>query len=689
VIEGAGLGAADLARLNPRLVTVRIRPGQDARGPLPDLELLHAARAGLLTQIRGNRPGPVFCDFAVAQAGAGVAAAVGALALLYQRENTGVGGWAETSLADGLRAVLPLITGRVERPSPSTTLLWTNQGPAESLAYCCADGEYLQLWFGARGGYEAFLARMDEPPSEQGYQADLISGAMAERDGRWARRFATRDRATWLSELAGQPFRVEPVLRPGEALLDDHVRRTGLARTAERPGGGTLTVLGPVIRVTPAGPPAAPPDPSPVTAPVTAPGPLLSGVRVLDLSAYLAGPVAPQILADLGADVVKVEPVNGDAHRGMEPMFAAGQRGKRAVAVDLKGPGAAGVLARLFAWADVVHHNSRVGLDRKLGYDEATVRAANPGVVHSFASGFGPDGPRARLAANDQLMQALSGIEAGQGGPDRPPNYLVWSAVDVFSGWVGAASILAALCARRRGGAGQSVAGSLLGSALLLKSGAVLHDGEPAGVPVVDEQQTGYGAAYRIYQGSDDAWFALAVPDAATWQRLREVVRPAFGGTDPTADPTPDPTADLPADPPPLRLNSQPATAGNDAAEKVLEAAFRTGTAAAWAARLHAAGVPAEPVLDADRTAFVARALDDPVRRQLGRVVTFAWGARGRLEQTALPLAFGPGPAPHAPRHIPGLGEHTGEVLTALGLSAGDQETLAAAGTIPGPGPGR
>src|SRR6201999_4082807 len=109
-------------------------------GALPDLELLVQARAGVPTQIMGNRPGPAFGDLSVASIGAGLSAAVGALAGLYARESTGVGGWAETSLYEGVQAMLPMITGRVEHYSPSTTLLWKNQGPPEALCYQCADG---------------------------------------------------------------------------------------------------------------------------------------------------------------------------------------------------------------------------------------------------------------------------------------------------------------------------------------------------------------------------------------------------------------------------------------------------------------------------------------------------------------------------------------------------------------------
>ena len=164
------------------------------------------------------------------------------MAVLYEREATGAGGWVETSLDDGLRALLPMITGRVEHPSATTNLLWRDQGPAEALSYRCTDGEYVQLWFGAKGAYEAFLDHVGDPPSDAGYNADLVSGAMVERGERWATRFATRDRGFWLDDLAGHDFRCEPVLRPGEALRDAHVREVGLA--VEHDG---TTVVGPAM----------------------------------------------------------------------------------------------------------------------------------------------------------------------------------------------------------------------------------------------------------------------------------------------------------------------------------------------------------------------------------------------------------------------------------------------------------
>jgi crotonobetainyl-CoA:carnitine CoA-transferase CaiB-like acyl-CoA transferase len=651
LVEQQGLGSRDLAQADPRLVAVRIRPSFDARGAQPDLELLIAARAGVPTQINSHDGGPAFPDLPVASVGAAMMATVGALAALYERERTGRGGWAETSLRDGLQSILPMIIGRVEHPSATTNLLWRDQGPAEALSYRCADGEYVQLWFGAKGAYEAFLAHVGDPPSQEGYNADLMSGAMVERGARWAALFATRDRDDWLADLAGHDFRCEPVWRPGEALRDPHTREAGLAVQHD----GT-TVLGAAVTVTPVG------ERVPSTAGGDVPR-LLDGVRVLDLSAYLAGPITPLVLAELGADVVKVEPLTGDVHRSMEPMFAAGQRGKRAIALDMKAPDAPRVLESLFRWSDVVHHNSRVGLAERLGYDEATVRAANPAVVYSFASGFGEVGPRALLPTNDQLMQALAGIESGQGGAGRAPTYLVWGAVDVTGGWLAACGVLAGLVARRRDGRGQSVRSSLLGAAMTLRSGAFLAGDTVVSGPVLDGDQRGYGAAYRLYEAGDGAWFALAVPDAATWERLRGVV--ALDA--------------LPVSPPPLRAQG----GARQPEEELLEQTFSSKDAGAWVAALRDAGVPVEPVPLVDRSGFVGGFLDDPVSRELGRVVSYEWGERGLLEQPAFALRFGPQPRPGAPARIPTLGQHTDEVLESLGFDADARAALAASGTIP------
>jgi crotonobetainyl-CoA:carnitine CoA-transferase CaiB-like acyl-CoA transferase len=643
-VERQGLTYRELTGLNSRLVVARIRPSYNALGSIPDFEMLVHARSGLLSQIRGHRAGPVFCDLPLASAGAALSATAGALATLYEREATGLGGWVETSLYDGMWAILPMIIGRVENPSPAIAGKWIRNDLTPALSFRCADGRYIQLWFGAKGAYEAFLEHIDDPPSEAGYENDMRSGAINVRSETWAAKFATADCDKWVADLAGQNFRCEPVLRPGEVLRDDHLAEIGLSVQHRDAEHGPITVLGPVADISAVGRPVSSAERG-VDGSVSR---LLSGVRVLDLSAYLAGPVTPLVLAELGADVIKVEPVTGDVHRGVEFMYAAGQRGKRVMALDLKSPDAARILPRLYQWSDVVHHNARVGLAERLGYDEDTVRKSNPNVIYSHASGFGAHGRRASLPANDHLMQALCGVEAAAGGAGQGPTYLDWGAIDVTSGWVSACSVLAGLYARRRTGLPQSVRSTLIGAGLTLKSGAFISGDTVIEGPTVDSAQTGYGASYRIYLAQDGMWIAMAVPDAPAWRRLLDVV----GGDD------------LPLQPPPLRGAGGLPTP----AEERLEQIFATRPAAAWLAALAASRIPAELVVEDDRAGFIARFMDDPVNGQLGRVVGFDWGSKGRLEQSAFPARLGPEPRPDAPAEIPPLGAHTAEVLSALGF---------------------
>ena len=150
---------------------------------------------------------------------------------------------------------------------------------------------------------------------------------------------------------------------------------------------------------------------------------------------------------------------------------------------------------------------------------------------------------------------------------------------------------------------------------------------------MLDGEQRGYGAAYRLYQGADHAWFALAVPDAASWERLRTVT-----GLD-----------ELPTSPPPLRTEG----GAPQPEEQLLERAFATKEAAAWVATLRSADVPVEPVAEVDRTGFISGFLDDPVNRQLGRVVTLGYGERGTARAAGVPAPARTAPASRHPRPSP------------------------------------
>jgi crotonobetainyl-CoA:carnitine CoA-transferase CaiB-like acyl-CoA transferase len=659
LVEARGLGYADVAAVNPAVVYARCRPSMTAAGTVADFGLLVEARSGFCTQLAGHRPGPVFVDVRAPGMGAAALLTTSVLGLLCRRARTGAGGWAETSLYDGMLATLGCMIGRSERAAPEIEGYWEKGSTFPNFLYRCADGELLQVWFGGKGMYAALIKVLGDEPSADGYYTDQMTGRLGERARRWVSFFAARPREQWVTLLREAGVACEPVLGPGEILADPHLSETGLAvRCQDGPHEDVL--VGPPMSVQPL--PAAPADaPAPSAArarqapPPHSATPLLSGLRVADFSAFVAGPLAAEVLADLGADVIKVEPPGGEAMRAAAYAVAACQRGKRSLALDISLPQARPVVERLLTWADVVLHNFRVGVAERLGIDAATLARLNPRAVYCHASAFGGTGRRAMFPGNDALMQAVTGFEAAIGGAGNDPIAATWIPVDMTGGWVAAAAVLAGLYARAAGGGGQQVATSLLGAGILLHSGVFWRDGELVRGPSLDRAQTGYGPGYRIYQGGDGNWFALVLPDERAWRRLGSVPEAAA----------------LPAAYAPLRGGAADGTARE--AEAVLQAAFATMPAARWTDRLRSLGLLAELIEPVNRDGFRRAILDDPVNRQLGRVVAYETADWGHFEQIGPLVRTGPAGCRGPRLMLPGVGEHTVEVLTGLGFS--DEET--------------
>jgi crotonobetainyl-CoA:carnitine CoA-transferase CaiB-like acyl-CoA transferase len=344
--------------------------------------------------------------------------------------------------------------------------------------------------------------------------------------------------------------------------------------------------------------------------------------------------------------------------------------------MDIGAPEARPVVEGLLGWADVVLHNFSVGVSERLGIDEATVARLNPGAVYCHASAFGTSGPRAKLPGNDALMQAVSGFERAVGGSGNDPIAATWIPIDMCGGWVAAAGILAGLYARAVTGHGQQVVTSLLGAGMLLHSGVFLRDGELVRGPELDGDQMGFGPGYRIYRGAGDDWLAVVVPDAATWGRLRGLVLAT----------APDAPA-LSEQPVLLRGGDDDAEACR--AEEVLEGVFATAPAREWVERLGDAGVPAELITPVDRDDFRRSILDDPVNQQLGRNAVYPTERWGVVEQIGRLERCGPDAVSTTPLILPGVGEHSEEVLAELGFSTEEITALAEAKVVnlgePGP----
>jgi crotonobetainyl-CoA:carnitine CoA-transferase CaiB-like acyl-CoA transferase len=223
---------------------------------------------------------------------------------------------------------------------------------------------------------------------------------------------------------------------------------------------------------------------------------------------------------------------------------------------------------------------------------------------------------------------------------------------------------MAGLLARSSAGGTQMVSTSLLGAGMLLQSGVFARDGEYVRLPELDFDQTGYGPGYRLYECRDGHWLALVVPDEQAWQGLRSF--PEIAGLGATYTP--------------LRCGRRASEAEH--AESVLEAAFLSGDAAAWAGRLRRAGLLVELIPGVDRDAFRRGILDDAVNRQLGRVASFETADWGRFEQIGSLLRCGPSADGATRQMIPGVGEHTVDILTELGFPTDEIDALLGAKVV-------
>ena len=271
--------------------------------------------------------------------------------------------------------------------------------------------------------------------------------------------------------------------------------------------------------------PASPsPSPFDIARRDGASGPL-SGVRVLDLSAYIAGPYGCTLLADQGAEVIKVEPPAGDNLRkypstleAESRAFLGVNRSKRGVVLDLKQPDQRAVLMRLVREADVLVHNFRPGVPARLGIDFDSLQRLNPRLVYCAVTGYGETGPLRDKAGYDQVLQTMTGMCAMQGKPGGAPEILYGSVVDYYAAALVAAGVSSALYERERSGEGQYVGVSLLRSALTMQSARMIWaEGEPEAVG----RDMRSGGVTGIHPTAD-GWLYISANTPHFWQALCE-----------------------------------------------------------------------------------------------------------------------------------------------------------------------
>jgi formyl-CoA transferase/CoA:oxalate CoA-transferase len=404
--------------------------------------------------------------------------------------------------------------------------------------------------------------------------------------------------------------------------------------------------------------------------PSAAPGPL-AGIRVIDLSTVLAGPYATMLLADLGADVVKVEPPDGDATRGWGPpwvgdeatgsrtaaYFLAVNRNKRAIRLDLKVADGADVLRRLLADADVLVDNFRPGTLDRLGFGDDELRALNPRLVHLAISGYGTTGPAADRPGYDFVIQAVGGLMSITGDADEDggrPTKVGVAISDIVTGLHATIGILAALIARE--GAGQRVDVSLLGSTLAVLVNQAQNAFVTGRAPVRRGNAHPNIVPYETFETADGV-LAVAVGSERQWPRFCEAVGLPELATDPR-----------------FATNGDRVDHRTELRPLIADRLARRPTAE-WVAVLDAAEVPFGPIAD------VSQAFDSREAAELGMSVEVEHPALGVLRQVGIPIRFAstPGAVRTAP---PLLGEHTDEVLAEVGYDGPAVVELRRAGVV-------
>jgi crotonobetainyl-CoA:carnitine CoA-transferase CaiB-like acyl-CoA transferase len=392
------------------------------------------------------------------------------------------------------------------------------------------------------------------------------------------------------------------------------------------------------------------------------PGPL-HGYRIIDLTSNVSGPLATMILADQGADVVKVEaPEGGDATRAganRRAGFAAGflnnNRNKRSLALDLKNPGGLKAVLRLAAGADAFVQNFRPGVIERLGLGESAVRAVAPNIVYVSISGFGEKGPYAQRPAYDPVIQGFSGLATVQAGSDEARPRLVRTILpDKLTAITASQAITAALLARERSGQGQHLRLSMLEAVM-----AFLWSSDMTAQTFLGDEPARQEAASTIdliYETADGYITVAALTDRQWAGLARAVERPEW-----LADPR----------------FATPALRQQNIEERLrlTQEALLERPAAEWLDRLERAGVPCGPVLTRNEV------IHHPQITALGLVAEYEHPAAGMLRQARPAARFSATPS-EIRRGAPALGEHTQEILSELGYSAAEIAALRAEGAF-------
>jgi crotonobetainyl-CoA:carnitine CoA-transferase CaiB-like acyl-CoA transferase len=389
----------------------------------------------------------------------------------------------------------------------------------------------------------------------------------------------------------------------------------------------------------------------------------LQGCRVVELAHIMAGPVCGLMLADMGAEVIKVEKLNGDDTRRMLPPDIQGEsaafmmmnRNKRGIALDLKHDDGKAALLRLLDKADVVIENYRKGTMEKLGLGYETLKARNPGLIYCEISGFGRTGPYADRGGFDLIAQGMSGLMSITGeGPGRPPVKVGAPVTDITAGILAAMGVAAAYAHRLQTGKGQKVDTSLF-------EAGIVHSYWQSAIAFATGVSPGaMGSAHPLnapYQAfrTADGWINIGAANQKNWERLVAIIgRPELGQD-------------------PRFVTNDQRMANRPALEAALNAVFETRATADWLAILEEGGFPAGPVLS------IGEMHADPQAVAREMIVETDHPKAGRVKTLGLPVKFSATPG-GITRPAPLLGQHSRAILAEIGYNEQQIEQMVAQG---------
>jgi crotonobetainyl-CoA:carnitine CoA-transferase CaiB-like acyl-CoA transferase len=615
---------------------------------LPGWEGIVAARFGLLAGQIGRRPGPSFQALPIGSYGAAVLALSGMMAALVRRDRLGTGCRVHTSLLSGM--VFYGSAGFLQLPpafrAEFQPTIFRDEDPLGGVPGFhlarCKDGRWIQLAVLNRPYWERAVVPlgMEWTLQDERYKGGPRSFTRDEdRAGLVALTrevMATRTADEWLERFDRYDVPAGPSLTAGEFVEQPQVRASGfIAQDDGRRDLGRLFTISAYATGEPDRKAA-----EDETAAGAGPAPL-AGLRVIDLSAFVAAPAAARTLAELGADVIKVESIEGESYRNQVTSFMGGNRGKRSLSIDLKAPEGKRILYELVRGADVVLENFRTGVVERLGIDWPSLRAINQRLVYCELTPWGTSGPYVHRATWDPFVSAVGAIETVQGGGEEPVSEF---RADLSGGLATLAGILTALQARSRTGRGQLVQATMLGSLVHLNSRYLTEAGTELS-PMVDYERNGIDALYRLYR-CESGWVFLACVTEKERDRLWRYAEAAAPGIDVTS-------------------------------AEFLQAMFERQDAESWEAELLPLGIPA---VRADLRTDARDGLVERHLRENGFIVESPHPLFGSVVHPGRPIRLPDNDQPITSE--PQLGEHTAEILAGIGVSREELERLRAARVV-------